>query len=140
MSGLGVRCYAVPRRYAAAPLAEQLIGYLDSEEMCIRDRDLLDAGKVGGALVGQQHELLDHALALAGSALLDVDTTAILVEDELDFAALDVHAAALLAQAGAVAVQLLHLSLIHIYHRRHPAGAGQAQELSRHHHRQRSRH
>ena len=29
--GLGVRCYAVPRRYAAAPLAEQLIGYLDSE-------------------------------------------------------------------------------------------------------------
>ena len=31
VSGLGVRCYAVPRRYAAAPLAEQLIGYLDSE-------------------------------------------------------------------------------------------------------------
>ena len=31
VSGLGVRCYAGPRRYAAAPLAEQLIGYLDSE-------------------------------------------------------------------------------------------------------------
>lgn len=31
VSRLGVRCYAVPRRYAAAPLAEQLIGYLDSE-------------------------------------------------------------------------------------------------------------
>ena len=31
VSGLGVRCYAIPRRYAAAPLAEQLIGYLDSE-------------------------------------------------------------------------------------------------------------
>ena len=31
VSGLGVRCYAVSRRYAAAPLAEQLIGYLDSE-------------------------------------------------------------------------------------------------------------
>ena len=30
VSGLGVRCYAVPRRYAAAPLAEQLIGYLGS--------------------------------------------------------------------------------------------------------------
>ena len=29
--GLGVRCYAVPRRYAAAPLAEHLIGYLDGE-------------------------------------------------------------------------------------------------------------
>ena len=28
---LGVRCYAVPRRYAAAPLAEHLIGYLDGE-------------------------------------------------------------------------------------------------------------
>ena len=74
----------------------------------VNEGDLLDAGKVGSALVGQQHKLLDHALALAGSALLDVDTTAILVEDELDFAALDVHAAALLTQAGAVAVQLLH--------------------------------
>ena len=31
VSGLGVRCYAIPRRYAAAPLAEQLIGYLDSK-------------------------------------------------------------------------------------------------------------
>ena len=31
VSGLGVPCYAVPRRYAAAPLAEQLIGYLNSE-------------------------------------------------------------------------------------------------------------
>ena len=29
--GLGVRCYAVPRRYAAAPLAEHLVGYLDGE-------------------------------------------------------------------------------------------------------------
>ena len=33
---------------------------------------------------------------------------AILVEDQLDFTALDVHASALLAQAGTVAVQLLH--------------------------------
>lgn len=31
VSALGVRCYAVPRRYAAAPLAEHLLGYLDSE-------------------------------------------------------------------------------------------------------------
>ena len=31
VSGLGMRCYAMPRRYAAAPLAEHLIGYLDSE-------------------------------------------------------------------------------------------------------------
>lgn len=31
VSGLGVQCYAVPRRYAAAPLARHLLGYLDGE-------------------------------------------------------------------------------------------------------------
>ena len=31
VSSLGVWCYASPRRYAAAPLAEHLLGYLDSE-------------------------------------------------------------------------------------------------------------
>jgi len=31
VSALGVRCYSVPQRYAAAPLAEHLLGYLDSE-------------------------------------------------------------------------------------------------------------
>ena len=70
--------------------------------------DLLHPGKVGGALVGQQHELLDHGLALAGGALFHVDAVAILVQDQLHLAALDIHAAALLAQAGAVGVQLLH--------------------------------
>ena len=70
--------------------------------------DLLDAGKVSRALVGQQHEFLDHGLALTGGALLDVDAVAVLVKDELDFTALNVHASALLAQAGTVAVQLLH--------------------------------
>ena len=63
---------------------------------------------MGGALVGQQHELLDHGLALAGGALFHVDAVAILVQDQLHLAALDIHAAALLAQAGTVAIQLLH--------------------------------
>ena len=31
VTALGAWCYAVPRRYAAAPLAEHLLGYLDSE-------------------------------------------------------------------------------------------------------------
>lgn len=31
VSALGVRCYSVPQRYADAPLAEHLLGYLDSE-------------------------------------------------------------------------------------------------------------
>ena len=68
----------------------------------VDEGDLLDAGKVGRALVGQQHELLDHGLALAGGALLDVDAVAVLVEDELHFPALEVDAAALGAQAGTV--------------------------------------
>ncbi len=39
---------------------------------------------------------------------LHVDAVAILVQDQLHLAALDIHAAALLAQAGTVAIQLLH--------------------------------
>jgi len=74
----------------------------------VDEGDLLDAGKVGRALVGQQHKLLDHGLALAGGALLDVDAVAVLVEDELHFPALEVDAAALGAQAGTVGVQFLH--------------------------------
>ena len=70
--------------------------------------DLLHPGKVGGALVCQQHELLDHGFALAGGALFHIDAVAVLIEDQLYLAALDIHAAALLAQAGTVAVQLLH--------------------------------
>ena len=70
--------------------------------------DLLDPGKVGGALVGQQHELLDHGLALAGGALFHIDAVAVLIQNELDFPALEIDAAALLAQAGTVGVQLLH--------------------------------
>lgn len=31
MTALGIPCYAVPRRYVAAPLCPQLLGYLDSE-------------------------------------------------------------------------------------------------------------
>ena len=63
---------------------------------------------MGGALVCQQHELLDHCLALAGGALFHVDAVTIFVQDQLHLAALDIHAAALLAQAGTVAIQLLH--------------------------------
>ena len=74
----------------------------------VDEGDLLDAGEVGRALVGQQHELLDHGLALAGGALLDVDAVAVLIEDQLYFPALKVDAAALGAQTGTVAVQLLH--------------------------------
>ena len=74
----------------------------------VHEGDLLHAGKVGSALVGQQHELFDHSFALAGGALFHVDAVAVLVEDQLHLAALDIHAAALLAQAGTVAVQLLH--------------------------------
>ena len=85
--------------------------------------DLLDAGKVGGALVGQQHELLDHALALAGSALLDVDTAAILemcIRDSqsiLDLLAGNRHQAGHIAEGADLLAGLegpLALSLIHI--------------------------
>ena len=70
--------------------------------------DLLHAGKVGSALVCQQHEFLDHGFTLAGGALFHVDAVAVLVQDQLHLAALDIHAAALLTQTGTVAVQLLH--------------------------------
>lgn len=56
--------------------------------------DLLDPGKVGGALVGQQHEFLDHGLALAGGALFHIDAVAVLIQNELDFPALEIDAAA----------------------------------------------
>ena len=63
---------------------------------------------MGSALVCQQHELFDHSFALAGGALFYVDAVAVLVQDQLYLAALDIHAAALLAQTGTMAVQFLH--------------------------------
>ena len=69
---------------------------------------LVGAARVGGALVGQQHELLDHALGGAAVALDDVHAAAVLVHDKLCLVGLNVHAAAGLAQHKALAVQLVH--------------------------------
>ena len=69
---------------------------------------LVGAACVGGALVSQQHELLNHALRSSAAALDDVHAAAVFIDDELGFVGLDLHAAALLAQHQALAVQLVH--------------------------------
>ena len=74
----------------------------------VEEGHLVGAARVGGALVGQQHELLDHALGGAAIALDDVHAAAVLVHDKLCLVGLDVHAAAGLAQHKALAVQLVH--------------------------------
>ena len=68
-------------------------GFMDT----VHKRHMMGAARIGSALVGQQHELFDHSFALAGGALFHVDAVAVLVEDQLHLAALDIHAAALLA-------------------------------------------
>ena len=74
----------------------------------VDERGLVRAARVGGALVRQQHELLDHALGRAAVTLDNVDAASVLVHDELSLVGLDIHGAAGLAQDQALAVQLVH--------------------------------
>ena len=74
----------------------------------VDERGLVRAARVGGALVRQQHELLDHALGRAAVTLDNVDAASVLVHDELGLVGLNIHGAAGLAQDQALAVQLVH--------------------------------
>ena len=74
----------------------------------VDERHLVGAARVGRALVGQQHEFLDHALRRAAPALDDVHTAAVLVNDQLGLVGLDLHSPALAAQFQPLAVQLVH--------------------------------
>ena len=74
----------------------------------VDERGLVRAARVGGALVRQQHELLDHALGRAAVTLDNVDAASVLVHDELSLVGLNIHGAAGLAQDQALAVQLVH--------------------------------
>ena len=74
----------------------------------VDERGLVRAARVGGALVRQQHKLLDHALGRAAVTLDNVDAASVLVHDELGLVGLNIHGAAGLAQDQALAVQLVH--------------------------------
>ena len=65
------------------------------------------AALVGGALVGQQHTLLNDGLGQAALMGPHVHADAVLIQHQLAFAALDLHAAPGTAGGGAQFVQLL---------------------------------
>ena len=76
----------------------------------------MGAARIGSALVGQQHELFDHALRHTAGALDDIHAAAFLVHDQLGFVGFDVHRAACFAQSQALFVQLGHRGqLSHVY-------------------------
>lgn len=69
---------------------------------------MMGTARIGSALVGQQHELFDHALRHTAGALDDIHAAAFLVHDQLGFVGFDVHRAACFAQSQALFVQLGH--------------------------------
>ena len=74
----------------------------------VHKRHMMGAARIGSALVGQQHELFDHALRHTAGALDDIHAAAFLVHDQLGFVGFDFHRAACFAQSQALFVQLGH--------------------------------